>query len=96
MGPQSNVLFRKLCYLLHRGLVESRKLSQQGKSEQVFDLADAFEQVPGLITDWQEEHLGLIRSNLRTYQGKYGPLAFDYLGILEMDDEHFMEVFARW
>jgi hypothetical protein len=96
MNPVPGVLFRKLCYVLHRGFLESRKLARQGQDQQLFDLADAFEQIPGFFPDWSEECLHLVRSNLQTYQGKYAGKAFDYVGILDMDDRAFMDVLSRW
>jgi hypothetical protein len=96
MNPASDVLVRKLCYILHRGFVESRRLAQQAQDQQLFDLADAFEQIPGFVPDWNDQCLDQVRSNLRIYQGKYGPKAFDYLGILDMDDQAFMDVLSRW
>jgi hypothetical protein len=96
MITATGVRFRKLCFLLHWGFVESRKLAQRSRTEQHYDLADAFEQIPGFLPEWNEENLDLIRSNLRTYQEKYGSLAFDYLAILEMNDDQFMEVLSSW
>jgi hypothetical protein len=96
MNAVPDVLLRKLCYILHRGFVESRRLAQQGQDQQLFDLADAFEPIPGFFPDWNEECLDMVRSNLRTYQGQYGEKAFDYLGILNMNDEAFMGVLSRW
>ncbi len=96
MNTTSDVMCRKVCYVMHRGFVESRKLAQQAQDQQLFDLADAFEQIPGFVPDLNEECLDQIRSNLGLYQKKYGSKAFDYLGILNMADHLFMEVLSRW
>jgi hypothetical protein len=91
-----DVLLRKMCYIFHRGFVEARLLALQKKDEQAHDLADAFEVVPGCLPDWNEESLALVRSYLEPYEKKYGPLAFDYLSILDMDDASFMEMFGNY
>jgi hypothetical protein len=96
MKPVPDVLFRKICYILHRGFVESRLLALQAKHQQVFDLADALEPIPGFIPDWDEECLDVIRSSLRTYQNKYPPSAFDYLNVLDMDEQEFMGVLSQY
>ena len=89
-------LFRKLCFIFHRGFVESRKLARIGSDEQAHDLADAFEVMPGYLPDWDDESLGLIRSHLETYQKKYGAETFDYLTVLDMADEEFMATLSRY
>lgn len=76
---------RRLLFILHRGLVEVRKLAAAGESRQLFDLADALETLPGFLDDWREEHLESIRFNLRTYQDRY-PGAFDYLAHLDREE----------
>ena len=73
---------KRLLHILHRGFVEARLLASAGNHQQLFDLADALETIPGCIDQWQDEHLDSIRFNLRTYQEKY-PQAFDYLAYLE-------------
>jgi hypothetical protein len=91
-----DALFRKLCFIFHRGFVESRKLASMGNDEQAHDLADAFEVMPGYLPDWGEESFDLIRSHLESYQSKYGPETFDYLAVLDMADEEFMATLARY
>ena len=90
-----DVMLRKMCYLFHRGFVEARLLALQKKHEQGSDLADAFEIVPECLLDWNEASVALIRSYLEPYENKYGPSAFDYISILDMDDASFMELFAN-
>ncbi|MBI3822232.1 MAG: hypothetical protein HY289_06075 [Planctomycetes bacterium] len=89
-------LFRKLCFIFHRGFMESRKLARLKNDEQALDLADTFEVMPGYLPDWDEERLELIRSHLGTYQSKYAPETFDYLGVLDMNDEEFMATLSRY
>jgi hypothetical protein len=89
-------LFRKLCYIFHWGFVEARRLARVKRDEQAHDLADAFEIMPGYLPDWNDESLSLIRSHLQDYQSKYGADAFDYLGVLDMNDEEFMATLSRF
>jgi hypothetical protein len=72
----------RVLYILHRGFVEARLLASADRNEQLFDLADAMEPLPGLVNEWSDEHMELIRFNLRNYQEKYGSRAFDYLALL--------------
>jgi len=96
MRPVPEVLFRKLCYIFHRGFVEARLLALGKNDSQAADLADAFEILPGFLADWDEGNLGEIRSCLKTYQHKYERLSFDYLAILDMDNAQFMEFHSKW
>ena len=96
MRPIPEPLFRKLCFIFHRGFMESRTLARLKNDEQALDLADAFEVMPGYLPDWNEESLGLIRSHLETYQGKYGLETFNYLAVLDMDDEEFMATLSKY
>jgi hypothetical protein len=78
----SSDLQRRLLFILHRGLIETRLLAQAGKQQQVFDLADALEPLPGWMASWTEEHLNDLRTNLEAYARKY-PDAFNYLDFLD-------------
>jgi hypothetical protein len=75
-------LHRRLLFILHRALVESRLLAQAGRAQQVLDLADALEPLPGWMAAWKDEYLDAIRSNLETYAKKY-PSAFCYLDFID-------------
>ena len=96
MNPLPDVLLKKMCYIFHRGFVESRLLVMQQKDVQAHDLADAFEIIPGYLPNWDSESLDLIREHLESYQSKYGPSPFDYLAVLDMDDKCFMETHTKW
>ncbi len=89
-------LFRKLCFIFHRGFMESRNLARLKNDEQALDLADAFEVMPGYLPDWNGESLALIRSHLECYQNKYGGETFDYLSVLDMADEAFMATLSKY
>ena len=72
-----------LCHLLHLALVEARILGEEGRSEQVVDLANAFHDLPRQIPEWTDEHAASLRESLQAYQTKWtGKLRFDYLGLL--------------
>jgi hypothetical protein len=78
-------LERRLLFILHRGWVEARLLGQGAKHQQVFDLADALEQLPGWLASWDDRHLDALRANLETYAKKY-PDAFRYLDFIDTYD----------
>jgi hypothetical protein len=89
-------LFRKLCFVFHRGFMESRKLARSKNDEQALALADTFEVMPAYLPDWDDERLDLIRSHLKAYQHKYGAETFDYLAVLDMADEEFMATLSKY
>ncbi len=96
MKTMSEVLLKKIYYLLHRSLVESRNLALRQRHEQIHDLADTFEIIPSFLLNWDDESLDRIREIIESYQSKYKPEAYDYLSVLNMDDEEFEEVFEVW
>lgn len=73
---------RRLLFILHRALVEARLLAQAGKTQQVHDLTDAVEPLPGWMAAWKDEYLEAVRFNLETYLTKY-PDAFGYLDFID-------------
>jgi hypothetical protein len=79
MNQLQNDLTRRLLYVLHYGLAEIRNLAIDQGNEQVADLADALEVLPGLIDHWEDENLDFVHLVLRDYQAKYPGRAFDYL-----------------
>lgn len=93
--PLPDILFRKLCYIFHRGFVEARLLALNKLDQQAHDLADAFEFLPGFLPDWREANLDLIRSTLQTYQKKYAS-SFDYVGVLDMNNDAFIRILSNW
>lgn len=78
-------LERRLLFILHRGLVEARLLAQSGNNQQLVDLADAMEPIPGWMASWEPEHLEQVRFNLETYATKY-PNAFDHISYIDKYD----------
>jgi hypothetical protein len=96
MNPIPEILFRKLCYIFHRGFVEARTLARMKDDGRAEYLADTFEVMPTYLTRWDAEMLEGIRSGLAEYQKKYAPSCFDYLAVLDMDDEAFMELVGKY
>lgn len=73
---------RRLLFVLHRGLVEARQLSLAHRTDQLFDLADALEPIPGCLTEDCCGRLDEIRSNLQAYEERYHGSCFEYLPYL--------------
>jgi len=73
----------KLLFILHQGFVEARLLALAKKHDQLHDLADAMELIPGMMKDWDEHRMGEIRELLKTYQLKHSEWRFDYLARLD-------------
>ena len=76
----------RLLYILHWGLVEARNLALGGRNEQIHDLADALETLPGELQNGKEDSLEAIRFNLQTYEDKYRGQSFEYLKYLDEKD----------
>jgi hypothetical protein len=76
---------RRLLFILHRGLVETRLLAQGRHNEQLFDLADTLEVIPGRIDRWEECDIDLLRFNLQKYREKYPTSLCDYVRYLDRD-----------
>ncbi len=73
---------RRVLYILHRGLVEMVHLAMAGKCDQIYDLADAIHNFPGLVDRWDDAHLKEVRRELTTYARQH-PDAFKYLEYLD-------------
>jgi hypothetical protein len=86
MTEPSEDLKLRLLFILHRGLVEVRLLAGTNKSNQVFDLADALELIPGMLKDWHDDDFDRITTLLKTYQDKYSVGGFDFLARLSKQD----------
>ena len=76
-------LGKRLLFILHRGLTEARNLSLGAGQEQIADLADALEILPGIIEHWEDDRLESIRFVLRNYEDKYPNSSYDYSAYLE-------------
>lgn len=62
---------RRILYALHRGLTELRDRAQAVGDQQLIDLADALEVVPGTLVNWTDDKLQLVEFVLRNYQQKH-------------------------
>jgi hypothetical protein len=71
MNVTANDLQRRLLYILHVGLVEIRNLALGMENQEIAELADALEILPGLIDRGADLELELIRFVLKEYQDKY-------------------------
>ena len=76
----------RLLYILHRGLTEIRNLALNSGNEQIADLADALEILPGMIENWNQEQSEMAHFVLQAYQNKYPGRAYDYVGELDRQD----------
>ncbi len=84
MKELSPEIKNQLLYILHRGFVEVRQLGGLGKNQQIVDLADALELIPGMINNWRDGDLDKIKSYLTTYQNKYkGEYGYNFLERVE-------------
>jgi hypothetical protein len=71
--------------------VEARLLAYGGHTEQLADLADALEIVPGMLLRWDADQWELLRYVLKNYEDKYPAGRFDYTQYLDKYDipDHF-------
>ena len=77
MNASQQELRKRLLYILHLGLAEIRNLAHGSGNEQIADLADAMEILPGFVDRLSEDDLEMIRFVLKNYQDKYHS-SFDY------------------
>src|SRR5947199_6223809 len=93
MQTASRASLKKLEVILQRAFVEARNLALRKAHQQIFDLADTFEIIPPMIENWQEKDWDWVRAIIQEYQDKYPGVAYDYISMLNMSDEAFLEVF---
>ena len=80
-------LSKRLLYIIHRGLTQARNLALGQNCEQIADLADALEILPGYVKeDCSEDDVEMIRFVLRNYQEKYPGSCYDYTAMLDQYD----------
>ena len=75
-----------LLRILHRAFVQARNLALKGDCQQLYDLADTFEIVPELMTQWDKTTLGRIRSILAEYEASHPQSGYEYLSLLDGED----------
>jgi hypothetical protein len=56
------------------------------QTEQLYELADAMEPIPGYLWQGRQDILELIRFNLGSYEEHYSGRCFDYLTLLDQAD----------
>ena len=76
-----HTILRRGALLLVLAIVSPLALAAQ--QEQIADLADALEILPGLLDHWDEKDAETIRFVLRNYQEKYPGSAYDFVASLE-------------
>ena len=76
----------RLLFILHRGLTEIRNLALREGNEQIAELADALEIVPGHALNCPEDKLELIRYALQNYQAKFPESAYNHVAYLDQYD----------
>jgi hypothetical protein len=74
---------KRLLFILHRGLTDIRNMALGAEQEQIADLADALEILPGMIDHWQDDRPDLVRFVLQNYEQKYPVRSYDYFAYLE-------------
>jgi hypothetical protein len=77
-GPSTRLLF-----ILHRGLTEIRNLALASGNEQIGDLADALEILPGIVEHWTPEKADLAHFVLRSYEDKYPGRSYEHEAYLD-------------
>lgn len=82
MNDTQTEISRRLLYILHRGLTQIRNLASAGGSEQIAELADTLEILPGMVDHWKDEDLEMVRFVLRNYEAKF-PSSYNYLAAFE-------------
>jgi hypothetical protein len=83
MSQLPDDLAKRLLFILHHGLVDIRNVALAARNQQIADLADALEILPGIIDHGEEDRLELVRFALRSFQEKYPGRPFDYLAHVE-------------
>lgn len=82
-------LRRRILFILHRGFTEVRNLALIGGStEQIADLADALEIIPGMLLRWDADQWDMLRFVLKNYEDKYPTGRFDYTPYLDRYPVH--------
>jgi len=77
---------RRLYFILHRGLIETRNLALSDRRQQIHDLADTLEFLPSEMNNWKADSLETIRQCLEAYQHKYSGDCYEYSKYLGQED----------
>ncbi len=76
----------RLLYVLHRAFVQARNLALAGDSRLLYELADTFEILPELMTQWDETTLTKVRNILAEYQTAHPDSGYDYLSLINGEE----------
>jgi hypothetical protein len=79
--------------ILQLALVEIRNLARRQAHVQIHDLADAVEFIPHVLRCWDDAQADQVRPALLQYETKYPAAACRYLGILDMEEEAFQQLY---
>jgi hypothetical protein len=90
---ERTLLVAKFQVILQLALVEIRNLARRQASAQIHDLADTVEFIPHVVRCWDDAQADLVRPALVQYETKYPDAACRYLGILNMDEEAFHQLY---
>lgn len=77
---------RRLFFILHRGLIETRNLALTDRWQKIHDLADTLEYLPCELNDWKTDSLDTIRQSLEAYQQKYHGECYEYSKYLSEEE----------
>ena len=80
------VIQTRLLHILHRAFVQARNLAQGGDCRQLYELADTFEVLPELMTQWDEKTLSQVRGILAEYEAGHPRCGYEYLSLLDGDN----------
>lgn len=84
MNNPDPILLLRLLFILHRGWIEARLLTQSQRWQQLYDLTDALEPLPAALTRWNDDELDATRFNLIAYETKYPENTFHYSNYLNL------------
>jgi hypothetical protein len=77
---------RRIHYLLHRGCVQIRNLSQNAVNDhrrQIEDLADVLEIVPKYLESWDDGSLDDLKQLFTKYEAKYPSETYPFTPFLD-------------
>lgn len=71
MNMPPNDITLRLLYILHIGLSDLRHIQSDEDAALRFDLADALENIPGFMVDWNANKVTEIEAQLVFFEKKY-------------------------
>jgi hypothetical protein len=81
----------RLLHILHRAFVHARNLAQGGDCRQLYELADTFEILPELMTQWDQTTVDRIRAILAEYDAGHPNCGYEYLSLLNGDEGELLQ-----